>query len=68
MNEKQRRRRKILDLIASRPIGKQEALSRALREVGISTTQSTLSKDMKELGVVKAVSYTHLTLPTKRIV
>ncbi len=53
MNEKQRRRRKILDLIASRPIGKQEALNRALKEVGISTTQSTLSKDMKELGVVK---------------
>ena len=29
-------------------------MSRALKEVGISTTQSTLSKDMRELGVVKA--------------
>ncbi len=54
MNEKQKRHRKILDLIASRSIGKQEALSRALKELGISTTQSTLSKDMRELGVAKA--------------
>ena len=54
MTQKQKRHRKILDLIASRPIGKQEVLSEALREVGISTTQSTLSKDVKELGVVKA--------------
>lgn len=53
MTEKQRRQQKILDLIASRPIGTQGALSRALKQVGISTTQSTLSKDMRELGVVK---------------
>ena len=54
MNGKQKRHRKILNLIASRPIRKQASLSRALKEVGISTTQSTLSKDMRELGVVKA--------------
>ena len=53
MNEKQKRHRRILDLIASRSIGKQEALSQALQDVGISTTQSTLSKDMRELGVAK---------------
>ena len=54
MTQKQKRHQKILDLIASRSIGKQEVLSEVLREVGILTTQSTLSKDIKELGVVKA--------------
>ncbi len=54
MTEKQKRHRKILELVASHSIGSQEALSRALKEIGISTTQSTLSKDIKELGVVKA--------------
>lgn len=53
MTEKQKRLKKILDLIALRPIGTQEVLNRALKEVGISTTQSTLSKDMKELGIIK---------------
>ena len=53
MNGKRKRRRKILDLIASRPIGSQESLGRALSEMGIAATQSTLSKDIKELGIVK---------------
>ena len=53
MNEKQRRHRKILELITSRPIGRQETLGDALRDVGIRTTQSTLSKDIRELGVIK---------------
>ncbi len=54
MGEKQERQRRILDLIASRAIGTQRALSEALIEAGISTTQSTLSKDLKQLGVVKS--------------
>lgn len=54
MTPKQKRHQKILDLISSRPIRKQEVLGGALREVGISATQSTLSKDIKELGVLKA--------------
>jgi len=53
MSEKERRQRKILDLIGGEPIGTQEALSHALKTVGIDTTQSTLSKDMRELGVIK---------------
>ena len=54
MTEKQKRHRKILELVVSHAIGSQETLTRALKEIGISTTQSTLSKDIKELGVVKA--------------
>jgi len=33
--------------------GRQEDLSLALREAGVHTTQSTLSKDIRELGIVK---------------
>ena len=54
MREKQERQRRILDFIASRAIGTQRALSDALRAAGISTTQSTLSKDLKQLGIVKS--------------
>ena len=53
MTEKQKRHQKILELIGAQAIEKQDALSAALGAVGVSTTQSTLSKDMKELGVVK---------------
>ncbi len=53
MSAKQERQQKILELIADQPIARQEELGAALKGVGISTTQSTLSKDIKELGVVK---------------
>ena len=53
MTEKQKRHQKILELISAQPIGRQEGLSDALKAVGIETTQSTLSKDIKELGVIK---------------
>ena len=53
MNAKQERQQNILRLIAEQPIARQEELSVALKAIGISTTQSTLSKDIKELGVVK---------------
>ena len=53
MTEKQKRHQKILELIGAQSIDKQDALSTALGAVGVSTTQSTLSKDMRELGVVK---------------
>ncbi len=54
MGDKQERQRRILSLIASRSIGTQRALSDALSASGISSTQSTLSKDLKQLGIVKA--------------
>jgi transcriptional regulator of arginine metabolism len=43
----------ILKLIRSRSIFTQEELARALKEVGIDATQVTLSRDMRELGLVK---------------
>ena len=43
----------ILKLIRGRSISTQEELARALKETGIDATQVTLSRDMRELGLVK---------------
>lgn len=43
----------ILKLIRGRNIFTQEELARALREQGIDATQVTLSRDVRELGLVK---------------
>jgi transcriptional regulator of arginine metabolism len=43
----------ILKLIRSRTISTQEELARALKESGIDATQVTLSRDVRELGLVK---------------
>lgn len=43
----------ILNLISSRAIHTQEELARALRQAGIEVTQVTLSRDIRELGLVK---------------
>lgn len=43
----------ILNLIRSQPIRTQEELAHALYRVGIEVTQVTLSRDIRELGLVK---------------
>ena len=43
----------ILKLIRSRGIFTQEELARALKELSVDATQVTLSRDMRELGIVK---------------
>ncbi|HCR19553.1 MAG TPA: arginine repressor [Candidatus Latescibacteria bacterium] len=53
MTEKARRHEQILALIRQEAIGTQEDLAKSLQESGILTTQSTLSKDIKELQVSK---------------
>jgi transcriptional regulator of arginine metabolism len=47
------RQGQILKLIRSRSIFTQEELAKALKETGIDATQVTLSRDMRELGLVK---------------
>ena len=51
---KQLRHRAIRDLVSSRPIRTQQELAAALRERGFRTTQATMSRDVAELGLVKA--------------
>lgn len=53
MSDKDRRQKLILDIVRDQSVSTQDALSNALREQGVGTTQSTLSKDMRELGVIK---------------
>ncbi len=48
------RRRAILDLVAARAIGSQEDLAVLLRERGFAVTQATVSRDIADLGLVKA--------------
>ena len=50
---KQERQKRILNLIRARPIGTQEALRAHLERGGVPATQSSVSRDLEELGVVK---------------
>lgn len=49
------RKEKILEIIAVRPIETQEELIFALKECGYEVTQSTASRDIKQLGLVKVL-------------
>ncbi|MFB3853066.1 MAG: arginine repressor [Vicinamibacterales bacterium] len=53
MSSKARRQKLILDTIAERPITSQQELLQQLRASGFSATQATISRDLKDLGVVK---------------
>ena len=51
---KTRRQSAILDAVQRGPIRSQEQLRRAIRAAGFRVTQATLSRDIRELGLVKA--------------
>jgi transcriptional regulator of arginine metabolism len=51
---KRERHDAILSLVGSRAIGSQEELRQVLEERGWRVTQATLSRDLRELGVVRA--------------
>src|ERR1044072_723733 len=50
---KRARQKRILNLIRAKPIGTQEALRAHLERVGVPATQSSVSRDLEELGIVK---------------
>ena len=58
---KRERQQTILSLIQARPIGTQEDLRALLERAGVPATQSSVSRDLEELGVVK--HHGHYTLP-----
>ena len=58
---KHERQQKILSLIRATPIGTQEDLRALLERSGVPATQSSVSRDLEELGVVK--QHGHYTLP-----
>ena len=53
---KSNRHSKILELISQESIDTQEGLQIRLRESGFDVTQATVSRDIKELRLVKAMS------------
>lgn len=50
---KQERQKQILNLIRARPVSTQEALRAQLERAGVPATQSSVSRDLEELGVIK---------------
>lgn len=50
------RQSKILDIIANKDVETQEDLVAELAENGITVTQATISRDIKELGLVKTLT------------
>ena len=59
------RQGQILKIVRNKEIYTQEELARELGQVGIQATQVTLSRDMRELGLVKTVEgYRPLSVET----
>ena len=53
MAQKTERQTAILQLIAAHDVASQEVLRQLLHERGVFVTQATLSRDLRELGVVR---------------
>ena len=56
MAVKSKRHEVIVKMIAAQNIETQEELARALREYGFSVTQATVSRDIKELRLIKVLT------------
>jgi transcriptional regulator of arginine metabolism len=50
------RQAKILEMIRQSEIEKQEEIAEKLKEMGLSVTQATVSRDIKELNLVKVMT------------
>ena len=61
--QKEQRQSTILKLISARQIGTQEELAELLEKKGLAATQSSISRDLDELGIVKANGF--YALPQK---
>ena len=48
------RQKAILDIVGSGQVGSQEELQRTLAKIGFKVGQATLSRDIRELGLVKS--------------
>src|SRR6476620_264704 len=54
MTKKNERQKAILQLVGAHQVASQEDLKRLLTERGWAVTQATLSRDLRDLGVVRA--------------
>ena len=62
--QKEQRQTTILKLISTKQIGRQEELAEILEKKGISVTQSSVSRDLLELGIIKIGGF--YALPQKK--
>ena len=53
---KEQRQQAILDLVAKASISSQDRLRQSLDKIGFEVTQATLSRDLRELNVVKTAT------------
>lgn len=51
---KRQRQSLVLELVAREPLGTQQEIARALKRRGVKATQVSVSRDLSELGLVKA--------------
>ena len=51
---KRQRQSLVLELVAQEPLGTQQEIARALKRRGVRATQVSVSRDLAELGLVKA--------------
>lgn len=51
------RQSKLLEIINKENIDTQEDLQKALEKAGFSVTQATVSRDIRELGIIKSISH-----------
>ena len=57
------RRKAIVELLATLPARKQADIAKALRKEGFRVTQSSISRDLKALGIVRVKGVYHLPSP-----
>ncbi|HEX9945865.1 MAG TPA: hypothetical protein VGG03_27985 [Thermoanaerobaculia bacterium] len=51
------RRRAIVEILAAQPMRRQVEIGRALRKMGYKVTQSTVSRDLEAMGIVRQGGY-----------
>ena len=66
VSNQQRRRRAIAELLQNHVIRRQSELVRLLRAKGLDATQSSVSRDLRDLGVAKLTAGYSLPEPIKR--
>jgi transcriptional regulator of arginine metabolism len=58
-----RRRKTIVEILPTLPAKKQGDIAKALRQLGFKVTQSSISRDLKALGIVRFQGAYHLPSP-----
>lgn len=58
-----RRRKAVVDILATTPVKKQIEIVRTLRKLGFKVTQSSVSRDLRDLGIVRREGFYRLPPP-----